>query len=75
MVRTRVFRNGGSLAVRLPKRFALPVGDVMIEKRDGLLVLLPVNKNDWPSDLESRFSALAGLETPERPQDSKSVEF
>ena len=75
MVRTRVFRNGGSLAVRLPKRYALPVGDVMIEKRDGVLVVLPVSENDWPSDLESRFSALADLDLPDRPKDAISVEF
>jgi len=75
MERTRIFKNGGSLAVRLPKKYALPVGEVMIEERDGLLVLVPLAAKDWPADLESRFAALADLEMPTRAKDAKPVEF
>jgi len=75
MERTRIFRNGGSVAVRLPKKYALPVGDVMIDARDGMLVLLPLEAKDWPEDLETRFAALADLEIPARAKDSKPVKF
>jgi len=75
MIRTKVFKNGGSLAVRLPKDYALPVGDVMIDQRDGMLVLLPIDDKDWPSDLETRFAALADLKAPARPRDSKPIDF
>jgi virulence-associated protein VagC len=73
MERTKIFKNGGSLAVRLPKKYALPVGDVMIDQRDGMLVLLPLEAKDWPDDLESRLAALADLEMPARAKDSKPV--
>jgi len=75
MERTKVFKNGGSLAVRIPKKYALPLGDVMIDQRNGVLVLLPVDDKDWPGDLETRFSALADLEIPVRAKDSRPVDF
>jgi virulence-associated protein VagC len=75
MDRTKIFRNGGSLAVRLPKKYALPVGDVMIDARDGMVVLLPLDDKGWPDDLESRFAALGDLEVPARAKDSKPVRF
>jgi virulence-associated protein VagC len=75
MERTKIFKNGGSLAVRLPKKYALPVGDVMIDARNGLLVILPPEAKDWPDDLETRFAALADLEIPARAKDAKPVRF
>ena len=75
MERTKVFKNGGSLAVRLPKKYALPVGDVMIDERDGMLVLMPLDSKGWPDDLESWFSDIGDLEAPARPTDSKPVEI
>jgi len=72
---TKVFKNGGSLAVRLPKKYALPVGDVMIDERDGMLVLIPVDEKGWPADLETRFEVLGDLEIPARPKDSRPIEF
>ena len=75
MDRTRVFRNGGSLAVRLPKKYALPVGEVMIEERNGTILIQPMDDKGWPIDLVTRLSALADLEIPDRPKDSRSVEL
>ncbi len=75
MERTKVFKNGGSLAVRLPKKYALPVGDVMIAERDGVFMLIPVDDKGWPADLEKWFSPDFGdLEIPARPKDSKPVD-
>ena len=72
---TKVFKNGGSLAVRLPKKYAMPIGDVLIDERDGMIVLRPLDDHGWPDDLETRFSALADLEVPARKNDSRSVNF
>jgi virulence-associated protein VagC len=33
--KTRVFRAGNSQAVRIPKAFELPPGEVLIERREG----------------------------------------
>lgn len=76
MERTKVFKNGGSLAVRLPKKYALPVGDVMIDERDGVLVLIPVDDKGWPADLEKWFSPDVGdWEVPTRPKDSRALDL
>ena len=37
--RTRVFRAGNSRAVRIPKAFELPEGEVSIERREGGLFI------------------------------------
>ena len=37
--KTRVFRAGNSRAVRIPKAFELPEGEVYIERRDGGLFI------------------------------------
>lgn len=75
MEKTRVFKNGGSLAVRLPKKFSLPVGEVMIDEKDGTLVIIPLDSNGWPSDLEAMFLVIGELEQPNRPKDSKPLEI
>jgi len=72
---TRVFKNGGSLAVRLPKKYAIPVGEVGIDERDGMIILRPLDDRGWPEDLEERFLALADLEVPVRRKDSRAVKF
>jgi len=38
---TRVFRAGNSQAVRIPKAFELPEGEVIIERRAGGLLVKP----------------------------------
>jgi virulence-associated protein VagC len=56
--RTRVFRAGNSRAVRIPKAFDLPEGDVFIERREGGLFISPL-RGRW--DL---FFAEPGVEFP-----------
>jgi len=43
MTITRTFKNGNSQAVRIPKEFALPDGDLFIEKIGGAILLIPRN--------------------------------
>jgi virulence-associated protein VagC len=73
MGRTRVFKNSDSLAVRIPRKYAIPVGEVMIDQSDGMLVLMPLDEMGWPDDLETRFQSLADLEISARPKDAKPV--
>lgn len=54
--RTRVFRAGNSQAVRIPKAFELPDGDVYIEQREGGLFISTL-RGRW--DL---FAARPGVE-------------
>jgi len=43
MTITRTFKNGNSQAVRLPKEFALPEGELFIKKISGAVLLIPKN--------------------------------
>jgi antitoxin VapB len=48
MARTaKLFKNGRSQAVRLPKDFRFPGDEVYIEKRGNVVVLRPKGKVDW----------------------------
>jgi antitoxin VapB len=55
--RAKIFRNGGSQAVRLPKRCRFPEGQrEVIARRVGRKVILePVD--EWPPDFESLFGS------------------
>ena len=45
---TRVFKNGNSLAVRLPKELELPCGRVSIRRDGRKLVIEEVSETGWP---------------------------
>ena len=46
--RAKLFRNGGSQAVRLPHEFAFPVGQTEVSvRRDGRRVILEP-ADEWP---------------------------
>lgn len=45
MVTTRVFQNGNSQAVRIPREFQLDVSEVEIFRRGDELVLRPKHRN------------------------------
>ena len=57
MKTARVFKSGNSQAVRLPKDFKLDVSKVQVFRKDGDLVLRPVQKS-WRDYFERgrRFS-------------------
>ena len=44
---TRVFRAGNSQAVRIPKAFELPEGEVVVEQRAGGL-FVKIKRGGWP---------------------------
>ncbi|MCH7224962.1 antitoxin [Haloferula sp. A504] len=47
-MKTRVFRSGNSLAVRLPKEMALPCGPVSIRREGSRIVIEEMNEGGWP---------------------------
>jgi virulence-associated protein VagC len=49
---TRVFRAGNSLAVRIPKAFEIPEGEVVIEQRDGGL-FINTRRGKWAEFFDS----------------------
>lgn len=57
MKTAKLFNNGRSQAVRLPKEYRLPGKDVFVRKLDQMILLLP-KRNPWGSLLKSldRFS-------------------
>src|SRR5262245_24395721 len=56
--RAKLFVNGRSQAVRLPKDFRLPGTEVLIHREGSRVVLEPVDRRGWPVDLWKRLDAL-----------------
>ena len=54
----KLFRNGRSQAVRLPKEYVLPGDEVYVKRIDGVVVLIPKDGKPWGPFIESldRFS-------------------
>jgi len=54
----KLFRNGRSQAVRLPKEYVLPGDEVYVKRIDGVVVLIPKDGKPWGAFIDSldRFS-------------------
>jgi antitoxin VapB len=62
----KLFRNGRSQAVRLPKEFRLPGAEVIVYRDGPRVVLEPVTANGLPQDLWQEIDRLgAGLPFPD----------
>ena len=73
MARAKVFKHGGSQAVRLPKEFRFEVNEVDIRKEGDAVILEPAKKPTAKDiqDLWDRIDAIRGDEQLERqPQPS-----
>jgi antitoxin VapB len=53
METARLFRNGRSQAVRLPKKFSLPGEEVYIKKLNGVVMLIPKDEDPWKPLVDS----------------------
>ena len=60
MKKTKVFKSGNSLAVRIPKNYQIDVDEVYIAKQDNKLVIFP-EKEKW----DVLFEILEKLEKTE----------
>jgi antitoxin VapB len=71
VARAKLFANGRSQAVRLPKEFRLEGDEVLIHREGSRLILEPVDAKGWPVDLWQQLDALAAGadEEWERPAD------
>lgn len=76
METAKLFKNGKSQAVRLPKKYRLPGDKVLIHKIGDAVILLPYD-NPWQSWLESlsQFSADFMETRPQPEQQKREVSF
>ena len=49
----KLFKNGRSQAVRLPKEYALPGDEVYVTKVNGVVVLIPKDGDLWKLLMDS----------------------
>lgn len=68
----KIFKNGRSQAVRLPKEFRFEANEVKIRKQGRKVILEPMEKTEWPKKFWAQFSPDPGFETPS-PLPSKPV--
>ncbi|MBI4540449.1 MAG: AbrB/MazE/SpoVT family DNA-binding domain-containing protein [Gemmatimonadetes bacterium] len=58
--RAKLFWNGRSQAVRLPKEFRFEGEEVAIRREGDRVILEPIRKRDWPVGYWDRIDALRG---------------
>lgn len=76
--RAKLFKNGSSQAIRLPKEFRFEgEGEVEIKKVGGFLIISKVETNPWASFLKSLelFAQLDEIERDQPDYTDKRVEF
>ncbi len=74
METAKLFQNGKSQAVRLPKKYRLPGNKVLIKKMGDAVILLPYD-NPWKSWIESlNLFSDDFMETREQPEQQKREE-
>ena len=63
--RAKVFKNGSSQAVRLPKEFRFPGREVLISKKGDKVILEPIKSVDWPQGFWDQFNRDDRFEIPQ----------
>jgi len=61
----KLFQNGRSQAVRLPKEFRFKGNEVKISKKGDKVILEPLERSRWPEGFWDNFSLDPDFETPE----------
>ncbi|XXY53228.1 AbrB/MazE/SpoVT family DNA-binding domain-containing protein [Sorangium sp. So ce269] len=54
-IRAKIFQNGGSQAVRLPKEYRFPEGEVLIRREGRRVILEPLD--EWPANFRACLGA------------------
>lgn len=49
----KLFKNGRSQAVRLPKEYSFSGQEVYVKKIDGVVMLIPINEDPWQPLIDS----------------------
>jgi antitoxin VapB len=60
----KLFQNGRSQAVRLPKAFRFKGTEVKITKKEGKVILEPLERSEWPEGFWDNFSSDPDFQTP-----------
>lgn len=60
----KIFKNGRSQAVRLPKEFRLEGTEVKISKKGKQIILEPLEKAEWPRGFWATFTPDPDFEIP-----------
>ena len=53
METAKLFKNGRSQAVRLPRKFSLPGDEVYVKKVNGVVMLIPKDEEPWKPLVDS----------------------
>ena len=61
----KVFQNGRSQAVRLPKAFRFKGNEVKISKKGDKVILEPIERSMWPKGFWDDFPMDTDFEIPE----------
>ena len=61
----KLFQNGRSQAVRLPKEFRFKGSEVKIRKKGNQVILEPIEKEDWPKGFWDIFTPDPDFPLPE----------
>ena len=61
----KIFQNGRSQAVRLPKAFRFKGSEVIIRKEGEKVILEPLESDRWPDGFWDDFTPDPGFNTPD----------
>jgi len=61
----KVFQNGRSQAVRIPKEFRFKGKEVKISKKGDRVILEPLERSKWPESFWDAFPVDPDFKTPE----------
>ena len=61
----KIFQNGRSQAVRIPKEFRLKGSEVRIIKKGDRLIFVPLETSKWSEGFWDTFSVDPNFKTPE----------
>ncbi len=61
----KIFQNGRSQAVRIPKAFRFRGNEVKIMKKGDRVILEPLERSHWPKDFWDNFLEDQDFKTPE----------
>jgi antitoxin VapB len=53
METAKLFKNGRSQAVRLPRKYSFPGEEVYVKKVNGVVMLIPKDEDPWKPLVES----------------------
>ena len=70
----KLFQNGRSQAVRLPKKFRFKGSEVKIRKKGRQVILEPLDQTEWPKGFWDTFTPDPEFDIPE-PLPSKNFQL